>query len=87
MEALYNISAGKLKQTIFLEALENRAFDLDKLIGQKQCKESIGIGVDGHIEGDDLVIQGHGMEYAVYQSKDKHAQWQENLGPARRITG
>jgi hypothetical protein len=33
MEALYDVSACELKQTIFLETLEDGAFDLDELVG------------------------------------------------------
>lgn len=56
LEALYDVRAGQLEEAVFFEALEDGAFDFDKLIGQEKSEESVGVGVDGDVEGDDLIV-------------------------------
>jgi len=42
-EALYNVGAGHLEEIIFFYLFEDGGFDFDKLVGEQQGKESVGI--------------------------------------------
>ena len=65
LEALDHVGAGDLEQIVLFEFLEDGRFDFHELVGHEECEEGIGIGVNGDVEGDDLVEQGGGVEEIV----------------------
>lgn len=85
LEALHNIGAGELEVVFLFEALEDGTLDLDKLVGQQQCEEGIGVRVDGHVERNNLVKQDDRVDRVVDEGQKKHAERKHDLGAARAV--
>lgn len=85
LEALHNVGAGELEVVFLFEALEDGALDLDKLVGQQEGEEGIGVRVDGDVERNDLVKQNHRVDGVVDEGQQKHAERKHDLGAARAV--
>ena len=65
LEALDDVGAGDLEEVVFFEFLEDSRFDFHELVGHEEGEEGIGVGIDGDVEGDDLVEQRGGVEEVI----------------------
>lgn len=72
LEALDNVRTSQLEEVVLLEAFEDGALDLHKLVGDHQSQERVGVRVDSHVERDDLVVQRDGMNDVVDQGECEH---------------
>lgn len=74
VEALDDVGARQLEEILLVEALEDGALDLDKLVGEQEGEEGVGVGVDGHVEGDDLVVEHRRVQAVVDQGEEEEGQ-------------
>lgn len=74
LEALNDVGAGELEEVLLFDALEDAAFNFDKLVRHEQREQGVGVGVDGHVQRDDLVEEGDSVHTVVEKGKAEHAE-------------
>ena len=75
LESLDDIGARHLEEILFFDFLEDGGFDLDELVGHEKGQESVGVRVDGHVQGYDLVEERRCVDDVVTQSQKEEPQW------------
>jgi hypothetical protein len=69
LEALHDVGTGELEGILLLKPLEDATLDLDELVRDEQCEQSVGVRVDSDIEGRDLIEKSHGVKSVVDQGQ------------------
>lgn len=75
-----------MKDVVLLEFFEDCGFDFYELIRHQEREESVGVGVDGDIQGDDLVEQGCGVDDVVDEGQDEHPERSEDLASSIEVS-